>query len=227
MCSLVSARIFDIGSTLSPGHGSGAGPCCTAPRGRVHGRRERGARRRAPDAMYSSMSRLGDAARDARCPACAAISMPCSAAILRTSGEDLVRRRSSRPLPPDGGGSGWRRGGLVGRPRAACAVASQFGGGPRRGRQPAAAGAGRSAAAAAIAAPFSVSMRATTVCTATVCAFRDDNLRQHAGRGRGNLRVHLVRARSRKSARRASPRRRPSSATSTASPRRSIRPSGA
>ena len=33
MCSAISARIFDIGSTTSPGHGSGSGPCGMAPRG--------------------------------------------------------------------------------------------------------------------------------------------------------------------------------------------------
>src|SRR3982751_1762919 len=33
MCSLVSARIFDIGSTRSPGQASGTGPCSSAPTG--------------------------------------------------------------------------------------------------------------------------------------------------------------------------------------------------
>ena len=70
-------------------------------RGRVHGRARAPAAPVPPEAMYCSMSRLVTRPW-MPVPCIAAISMPCSAAILRTSGEDLVRSRSSKPLPPDG-----------------------------------------------------------------------------------------------------------------------------
>ena len=78
----------------------------------------------------------------------------------RTSGELLVRRRSSSddPLPPAGAGA------LTGARGAAAGAATARG----AGAGAAGAGADGAGAAAATAAPFSVSMRATTVMTPTV-----------------------------------------------------------
>src|SRR5438046_4038504 len=97
--SLVSCRIFDIVSTVSPGHGSTTGPCAPGPVGAcIEGRGAVAA----PDSRYCRMSLLVTlpAIPD---PCIPAISTPCSAAIFRTSGDDLVRRRSSSelPLPPE------------------------------------------------------------------------------------------------------------------------------
>src|SRR3954466_12201293 len=93
MCSLISARILVIGSTLWPGHGSGSGRAGC-------GRREAegGVLAGPPDSMKPRMSRLvtRPATPD---PWSDEILTPCSAAILRTSGEDLVRTRSSNEFP--------------------------------------------------------------------------------------------------------------------------------
>src|SRR6185437_7319367 len=174
MCSLISCRIFDMGSTRSPGHGSGSGPACTAgcpPAARA------GAF--GPDSRYSSSSRLVTRP-ETPLPCNALNSTPWSAAMRRTRGEDLVRRRSSSdevPLPcADGvagaldwceaGGAGGvfsLRGGApapplaLGAPLAGAAVAAAL----------AATGAGAGVAAPTPAAT-SVSNRATTVCTGTV-----------------------------------------------------------
>src|SRR6266550_2632584 len=87
----------------------------------------------------------------------------CSAAILRTSGVDLVRRRCSAvctpppsPLLTGAGGSG------LGAKGVGAGFGSAFGGG-------AAAFGGSGFAGAGAAAPFSVSSIATSVCTGTVC----------------------------------------------------------
>ena len=75
-------------------------------------------------------------------------------------------------------------------------------------------------------APFSVSRRATTVCTAPSCPRRRGSRRARRPSATGSPRPPC-RWRSRRSARRASPRRRPSSASARRFPRRSTRPSGA
>src|SRR2546423_12968412 len=88
MCSLMSARILDIGSTTSPGRAPGGG------------RREAGGAVAAnpPESMKPRMSRL--VTRPATPVPCSdAMLTPCSAAILRTSGDDFVRTRSSKELP--------------------------------------------------------------------------------------------------------------------------------
>ena len=64
MCSAISARIFDIGSTTSPGHGSGSGPCRRAAGAAGGARRARGGAF-APDSRKSSEVLLRDAAGDA------------------------------------------------------------------------------------------------------------------------------------------------------------------
>src|SRR2546423_14357175 len=95
MCSLMSARILDIGSTTSPGHASGRGNAC--PPG---GANRPGAApvAGAPDSMKPSMSRL--VTRPATPEPCSdAMLTPCSAAIFLTSGDDFVRTRSSNELP--------------------------------------------------------------------------------------------------------------------------------
>src|SRR5688500_2563325 len=101
--------------------------------------------------------------------------MPCSAAILRTSGEDFVRSRSSMdpPLPPVAGappGVAVGAGAVEGcEEPAGFAIDSVFGGGPpaaaaiagAAGADPdAAPDAGVAAAGAALTAPASVSIRA-------------------------------------------------------------------
>src|SRR4030095_5326634 len=82
-----------------------------------------------------------------------AISIPCSAAIFRTSGEDLVRSRSSTDPPlPDGRAVGCNAAGVsagfVGGPLAAFAVDWLFGGGPPLAAVAGAAAAGADAAGA-------------------------------------------------------------------------------
>src|SRR5688500_15173888 len=100
--------------------------------------------------------------------------MPCSAAIFRTSGELRDRRRSSRELDA---GARAMAAALDGcEAPAGCAVDSVFGGGPpaatpdfvRALPSPTLPAAGAGALPPATAAPFSVSSRATTVCTGTV-----------------------------------------------------------
>src|SRR5438874_5450484 len=102
--------------------------------------------------------------------------MPCSAAIFRTSGEDLVRMRSSNesPFPAVGGRTAGGDDAMVAAAEGCwgaeeTAVDSLFGGGPPAvgAALDAAAGAGAAAAGAANDAA-SVSMRATTVWTGTV-----------------------------------------------------------
>src|SRR2546423_7639091 len=95
MCSEMSARILDIGSTTSPGHGAGRGNAC--PPG---GTNRPGVAPVAgtPDSMRPSMSRL--VTRPATPEPCSdAMLTLCSAAIFLTSGDDFVRTRSSNELP--------------------------------------------------------------------------------------------------------------------------------
>src|SRR5580704_6201 len=155
MWSLISARIFDIGSTTSPGQASGSGPsaatCGTAGRPTTGGFAAR-------LAIKPSMSRFVTRPAIPE-PLNDPSSIPCSAAILRTRGDDLVRTRSSNdaPLPlPTAAGA------------AATDLAATAGAGVAAG-VPAGAPAGAPAGTAAgTAADTSVSMRATTVWTATV-----------------------------------------------------------
>src|SRR5256885_1589883 len=98
-----------IGSTRSPGHDSGAGPCDSVPEGAcieggtaMSGDAAPGL---APPARYGRRSFL--VTRPAiPLPCMAVISRPCSAAILRTSGDERVRMRSSKLFPfPEGVGA--------------------------------------------------------------------------------------------------------------------------
>src|SRR5580765_6839294 len=181
MCSAVSVRMRDMGSTTSPCHGSGSGPWCSTPVGACMDGATRGAAAGgAPDSITCMMSRL--VTRPAMPLPCRfEISMPCSAAILRTSGDDFVRSLSSIDPPlPDGRAAGCNAAGATagvwlemvdgfavdswrgGPPLAATAGDADAGTGDDD--------AGAGAVAAGIAtAPASVSMRATTVCTGTVC----------------------------------------------------------
>src|SRR6185312_14285602 len=145
------------------GHGSGIGPWnSAAPPGACMDAAGRGA---GPLARCSSRSRL--VTRPAMpLPFRPVISTPCSAAILRTSGDDLERRRPSNesgvaleplPLPWAGGALAAAVATGAATPAAATARAGD-----------AAAGAAAAGAAAATGAPFSVSILATSVWTATV-----------------------------------------------------------
>ncbi len=89
-------------------------------------------------------------------PCIAVTSSPLSAAIFRTSGDERVRTRSSNEPAGAAGAAGAAAFGAAG---AAAAAAGAL----------CAAGAGGAAAGATAAAPFSVSRRATMVCTGTVC----------------------------------------------------------
>src|SRR6185437_1788236 len=169
--SLINARILDIGSTRSPAHGSGSGPwnsaappgaCIDAP-GLDTG----------PLARCSSRSRL--VTRPAMpLPLRPVMSTPCSAAILRTSGDDLERSLPSKesaggamplPLPLPCGG----RAGAAGADATAAALAAGAAVPADTVAATGAAATGEPAAAvAAMGAPFSVSIRATSVWTATV-----------------------------------------------------------
>src|SRR2546426_4841836 len=118
MWSAVILRIFENGSTRSPGQGSTTG-CSTGPgagtgdAGRGTGAPGRVTVRAAPLSMKPSTSCF--VTRPANpVPGIVAMSNWCSAAILRTSGVDFLRSRSSAvsgPSPPfpagsDGGGRG-------------------------------------------------------------------------------------------------------------------------
>src|SRR3954465_3951233 len=94
MCSLVRARILDIGSTTSPGQGCGVGSWDAGCAMRDAGSGVAGA----PDSMNPRMSRF--VTRPATPEPCnEAMLTPCSAAIFLTSGDDLVLTRSSKELP--------------------------------------------------------------------------------------------------------------------------------
>src|SRR3989442_1434778 len=103
MWSAVILRIFENGSTRSPGQGSTAGGC-TGADGAAAGRRVpgavgAGAGAGAPCSMNPKMSCL--VTRPANpVPGMAEISTRCSAAILRTSGVERLRSRSSAVSPP-------------------------------------------------------------------------------------------------------------------------------
>src|SRR5450830_602457 len=164
MCSDVRRRIFDIGSTTSPGHAVAAEaetalPDSTSPAGRLAGI---AAAALAPTPPWRYATRSLRVTRPATPePDSAAISTPCSAAMRRTRGELLVRTRSSKELPLPAGEDGGRRtedgaeGAAAGVELAADSV-------ELTAAVPLGAGGG------AILTPFSVSMRATMVCTATV-----------------------------------------------------------
>src|SRR5207245_8109376 len=105
MWSAVILRIFENGSTRSPGQGSTTG-CWTGPVGTGAGSREPGAvGAGTPRSMTPRMSCF--VTRPAKpVPGMVEMSTRCSAAILRTSGVDLRRRRSSAvstPPSPFGG----------------------------------------------------------------------------------------------------------------------------
>src|SRR5438309_5638429 len=157
MWSAVILRIFENGSTRSPGQGSTAG-CCTGPDGAAAGRRVPGAvGAGAPCSMNPKMSCL--VTRPANpVPGMAEISTRCSAAILRTSGVERLRSRSSAVSPPSPLGAATGDAG-VGRGTTGEAAA---GGGAALG------GAGAGGAATGTGALLSVSITATRVCTGTV-----------------------------------------------------------
>src|SRR3989449_1291899 len=157
MWSAVILRIFENGSTRSPGQGSTAG-CCTGPDGAAAGRRVPGAvGTGAPCSMNPKMSCL--VTRPANpVPGMAEISTRCSAAILRTSGVERLRSRSSAVSPPSPLGAATGDAG-VGRGTTGEAAA---GGGAALG------GAGAGGAATGTGALLSVSITATSVCTGTV-----------------------------------------------------------
>src|SRR5438128_469117 len=156
MWSAVILRILENGSTRSPGQGSTAGA-----RGWGLGAGAAGtAAAVGARSMTPRMSCL--VTRPAKpVPGMVEMSTRCSAAILRTSGVDLRRRRSSAvstPPSPFGGtgedGEGRGRTGEV-----AAGAGAEFDG---------AVGAAIGGGALGLAAPFSVSITATSVCTGTV-----------------------------------------------------------
>src|SRR5712692_3279834 len=166
-------RIFENGSTRSPGHASTTG-CSTGPDGAAAGNRDRGAGGvGTPRSMNPRMSCF--VTRPAKpLPGIVEMSTWCSAAILRTRGVDFRRSRSSAvsaPSPPFTAGAGvgggteregavWGGGETAVPPGAAGARWAAATGGA----------AGEAAAeGAVVAAPLSVSITATSVCTGTVC----------------------------------------------------------
>src|SRR2546425_3544047 len=162
MWSAVILRIFENGSTRSPGQGSTAG-CCTGPDGAAAGRRAPGAAgagagAAVPRSMNPKMSCF--VTRPASpVPGMAEMSTRCSAAILRTSCVERLRSRSSAVSPPSPSPAPAGTGeGATGREGAAAL-----------GVGAAAEGGGAGAVGAGKAAPFSVSITATSVCTGTVC----------------------------------------------------------
>src|SRR5213592_1462383 len=169
MWSAVILRIFENGSTRSPGQGSTTG-CWTGPVGAGAGSRGPGAvGAGAPRSMKPRMSCF--VTRPAKpVPGIVEMSTWCSAAILRTRGVDFLRRRSSAvsaPSPPclDGAVAGGR-----GRSPtdAAAAAGGGGGGGAGLGGSGLDAGGAEAAAGGDATAPFSVSITATSVCTGTV-----------------------------------------------------------
>src|SRR6184192_245306 len=105
MWSAVILRILENGSTRSPGQGSTAGAATAGARDWGLGTGETSD---APRSITPSMSSL--VTRPAKpVPGIVEMSTRCSAAILRTSGVDLRRRRSSAvsaPSPPFTAGAG-------------------------------------------------------------------------------------------------------------------------
>src|SRR5213080_4960908 len=162
MWSAVILRILENGSTRSPGQGSTAGAATAGARGWGLGAGETSD---APRSITPSMSCL--VTRPAKpVPGIVEMSTRCSAAILRTSGVDLRRRRSSAvsaPSPPFTGAveGGRGREGAVG-----CCGETAVPPGAAGARWAAATG---GAAGEAAAAALSVSITATRVWTGTVC----------------------------------------------------------
>src|SRR5437870_8623837 len=116
MWSAVILRIFENGSTRSPGQGSTVG-CWTGPDGAAAGRRETGAAG-APRSMKPRMSCFVTRPANPE-PGIVEMSTWCSAAILRTRGVERRRRRSSAvsapsPFPAGAGEGGRGRAGAVG-----------------------------------------------------------------------------------------------------------------
>src|SRR5436305_6312464 len=160
MWSAVILRILENGSTRSPGQGSTAGAATAGARGWGLGTGETSD---PPRSITPSMSCL--VTRPAKpVPGIVEMSTRCSAAILRTSGVDLRRNRSSAVSAPSSPFTGAVEGGR-GREGAVAA------GGDDATAAPEAAGARWAAAegAAVAEAPLSVSITATSVCTGTVC----------------------------------------------------------
>src|SRR6266568_5452966 len=196
MWSAVILRILENGSTRSPGQGSTAGWTTGPVDGTGDGGRGAGAvaGALAPVSMKPRMSCL--VTRPANpVPGMVEMSSWCSAAILRTSGVERRRSRSSAvsaPSPLGGTGAGFAGGAAAGAapPEAAGARWAAADGGGAAAAGPEAAGArwaaayaagarsappplagARSAAAegaAVVAALLSVSITATSVCTGTV-----------------------------------------------------------
>src|SRR5216683_485738 len=167
-------RIFENGSTRSPGHASTTG-CSTGP---TEGSGERGAVAvGVPTGMPRSITpRISCfVTRPAKpVPGIVEMSTWCSAAILRTRGVDFRRRRSSAVSTPPSplGGTGEDGEGRGGTGEVAAGGGAGFGaGGDDATAAPEAAGARWAAAegAAVVEAPWSVSITATSVCTGTVC----------------------------------------------------------
>src|SRR5438128_5810018 len=174
MWSAVILRIFENGSTRSPGQGSTTG-CSTGP---TDGSGERGA---VPPGAVTGIGTPRSIKPRMSCfvtrpaypvPGMVVMSTWCSAAILRTSGVDLRRRRSSAVSAPSPfgatgeDGEGWERTGEV-----AVGAGAGFGAAGWGGAGEAAAAGARWAAAegpAVDAALLSVSMTATSVWTGTV-----------------------------------------------------------
>src|SRR6266571_4250204 len=176
MWSAVILRILENGSTRSPGQGSTAGWTTGPVDGTGDGGRGAGAvaGALAPVSMKPRMSCL--VTRPANpVPGMVEMSSWCSAAILRTSGVERRRSRSSAvsaPSPLGGTGAGFAGGAAAGAapPDAAGARWAAADGGGAAAAGPEAAGARWAAAEgpAAAALPLSVSMTATSVCTGTV-----------------------------------------------------------
>ena len=196
MCSLMSARIFDIGSTRSPGHGSGSGPRCdarrgdrgTAPGAACAARRTRG---------IATRSRLRDAAGDA-----SSLQPRDLDAVLgghapherRRLGAEAILEASCRRCVR---GMGWRGDGLAGAGRGGCSFC-RGGGRPRLARvlRPAPTPRGPQPPAPEPRADRRVHVGLEARddrLHRNRLAFGDENLGEHAARRRRNLGVDLVR----------------------------------
>src|SRR5665213_227901 len=100
----MSARILVIGSTRSPGHGSGTGPWNSVVPPGAYIDAPVPERAEGPAARWLSKSCL--VTRPAiPLPFSPAMFTPCSAAILRTRGDDLERRRPSKVSADASGGA--------------------------------------------------------------------------------------------------------------------------
>src|SRR5256885_14089833 len=91
MCSLMSARIFDIGSTTSPGHGAGGGRACEG----GGGREGRGADAAVPPGFMKPRVSLFVTPPATPGPCSDDMFKPCPPAVLRPSGGGFVRAPAS------------------------------------------------------------------------------------------------------------------------------------